>query len=142
MSRYTDKTNAKVEDVLQGPNITNRKDLDSPVVGKNSGNNTDIMKADPTHRITGDQTFNADGHITRNGAAEYHDDYNYPEVCNLQGKSRCAYDLPHGSSNIAMSNWSAMMIGNFLSQVPMWIVTSIPKPILTSYMNRNLIWKK
>ena len=117
MPRCTDKTNANVEDALQGPNTTNRKDLDSPGVGKNFGNNTDIMKDGPTHRITRHQISKADDHITRNGAAEYHDDYNYAEVCNLQGKSCCAYNLPYRSSSyiIAMSNWSAMMIGNFSS---------------------------
>ena len=92
MARCTDKPNANVEDLLQGPNTSNRKDLDSPVVGKNSGNNTDIMKADPTHRITRGQTLKADGHITRNGAVEYHDDYIYADVCNLQGKSICSYN--------------------------------------------------
>ena len=115
--RCTNKTNANVEDALQGPNTTNRKDLHSPVVVKNSGNNTDIIKADHTHRITRDQTLKGHDHITGNGTAEYHDDYNYAEVCNLQGKSCCAYNLPYRSSSyiIAMSNWSAMMIGNFSS---------------------------
>ena len=103
MSRCTDKTKANVEDVLQGPNTTNGKDLDSPGVGKNFGNNTDIMKADPTYRITRDQALKADDHITRNGAAEYHDDYTYAEVCNLQGKSRCANDLPRSSSSNSLS---------------------------------------